>query len=182
MGGVRPRPAPQRNRSESLRGECRQLWRRECAVQRLCALAAFRHDRDSSDRAHDCASSEFLFDPNFLFGKNVPQTLYTWSWDGIGIYKWGVGIDLPKRFEFRFTQHPNIVRFGSRDQPLGHWRPNGLRGHTTPSASGDLRYAARWDRLRPAVVFGVRLPASRGRHGVAGASYSKLIVLPVPLW
>ena len=62
----------------------------------------------------------FFFDPNFLFGKNVPQTLYTWSWDGIGMeYKWGVGIDLPKRFEFRFTQHPNIQRFGSRDQPLG---------------------------------------------------------------
>ena len=62
----------------------------------------------------------FFFDPNFLFGKNVPQTLYTWSWDGIGMeYKWGVGIDLPKRFEFRFTQHPNIQRFGSRDRAAG---------------------------------------------------------------
>ncbi len=73
----------------------------------------------------------FFFDPNFLFGKNVPQTLYTWSWDGIGMeYKWGVGIDLPKRFEFRFTQHPNIARFGSRDQPLGPaWLgPNGPWG------------------------------------------------------
>ena len=73
----------------------------------------------------------FFFDPNFLFGKNVPQTLYTWSWDGIGMeYKWGVGIDLPKRFEFRFTQHPNIQRFGSRDQPLGPaWLgPNGPWG------------------------------------------------------
>jgi hypothetical protein len=73
----------------------------------------------------------FFFDPNFLFGKTVPQTLYTWSWDGIGMeYKWGVGIDLPKRFEFRFTQHPNIQRFGSRDQPLGPaWLgPNGPWG------------------------------------------------------
>jgi len=62
----------------------------------------------------------FFFDPNFLFGRNVPQTLYSWSWDAIGMeYKWGVGVDLPKRFEFRFTQHPNIQRFGSRDQPLG---------------------------------------------------------------
>jgi hypothetical protein len=62
----------------------------------------------------------FFFDPNFLFGRNVPQTLYTWSWDAIGMeYKWGVGVDLPKRFEFRFTQHPNIQLFGSRDQPLG---------------------------------------------------------------
>jgi hypothetical protein len=62
----------------------------------------------------------FFFDPNFLFGKNVPQTLYTWSWDGIGMEStWGVGVTLPKRFEFRFTAHPTIVRFGSRDQPLG---------------------------------------------------------------
>jgi hypothetical protein len=73
----------------------------------------------------------FFFDPNFMFGKNVPQTLYTWSWDGIGMeYKWGVGIDLPKRFEFRFTQHPNIQRFGARDEPLGPaWLgPNGPWG------------------------------------------------------
>jgi len=61
-----------------------------------------------------------FFDPTFLFGKNVPQYLYTWSWDGIGMeYKWGVGVDLPKRFEVRFTGHPVIQRFGSRDQPLG---------------------------------------------------------------
>ncbi len=73
----------------------------------------------------------FFFDPNFLFGKNVPQTLYTWSWDAIGMeYSWGVGIDLPKRFEFRFTQHPTIQRFGSRDQALGPaWLgPNGPWG------------------------------------------------------
>lgn len=61
-----------------------------------------------------------FYEPNFLFGKNLPQTLYTWSWSGIGMeFKWGVGIDLPKRFEFRFTTHPKLVRFGSRDQPLG---------------------------------------------------------------
>ncbi len=72
-----------------------------------------------------------FFDPDFLFGKNVPQTLYTWSWDAIGMeYKWGIGVNLPKRFEFRFTQHPNIQRFGSRDQPLGPaWLgPNGPWG------------------------------------------------------
>jgi hypothetical protein len=62
----------------------------------------------------------FFYEPNFLFGKNLPQTLYTWSWSGIGMeFKWGVGLDLPKRFEFRFTTHPKLVRFGSRDQPLG---------------------------------------------------------------
>ncbi len=27
----------------------------------------------------------FFYDPNFLFGRNVPQTLYTWSFDGIGM-------------------------------------------------------------------------------------------------
>ena len=62
----------------------------------------------------------FFFDPVFLFGKNVPHYLYTWSWSGIGMeYAWGVGVDLPKRFEVRFTGHPVIQRFGSRDQPLG---------------------------------------------------------------
>jgi hypothetical protein len=62
----------------------------------------------------------FFFDPTFLFGKNVPQYLYTWSWSGIGMeYAWGVGLDLPKRFEVRFTGHPTMLRFGARDQPLG---------------------------------------------------------------
>jgi hypothetical protein len=73
----------------------------------------------------------FFFDPNFLFGKNVPQTLYTWSWDGIGMeYAYGFGVNLPKRFEFRFTAHPNMARFGSRDEPLGPaWLgPNGPWG------------------------------------------------------
>jgi hypothetical protein len=61
-----------------------------------------------------------FYDPNFLFGKNLPGVLYTWSWSGIGMeYKWGIGIDLPKRFQFRYTNHPTIQRFGSRDQPLG---------------------------------------------------------------
>lgn len=61
-----------------------------------------------------------FFDPTFLFGKNVPQYLYTWSWSGIGMeYAWGVGYNLPKRFEVRFTGHPVIQRFGARDQPLG---------------------------------------------------------------
>src|SRR5581483_4217286 len=61
-----------------------------------------------------------FYEPNFLFGNNLPQVRYTWSWTGIGMeVKWGVGLDLPKRFQFRYTNHPTIVRFGSRDQPLG---------------------------------------------------------------
>jgi hypothetical protein len=72
-----------------------------------------------------------FFDPDFLFGKNVPQTLYTWSWDAIGMeFAYGGGIDLPKRFEVRFTAHPKIVRFGARDQFLGpaYLGPNGPWG------------------------------------------------------
>jgi hypothetical protein len=72
-----------------------------------------------------------FFDPTFLFGKNVPQYLYTWSWSGIGMeFDWGVGLDLPKQFEVRFTGHPEIQRFGARDQPLGpaYLGPNGPWG------------------------------------------------------
>ena len=46
--------------------------------------------------------------PAFLFGKNVPQTLYTWSPDAIA-----------KGFEFRVTQHFLFDRLGARDTNLG---------------------------------------------------------------
>lgn len=58
--------------------------------------------------------------PNVLFGKNLPQTLYTWSFDAIGMEtSWGGGINLPKGFELRVTQHFLFTRFGSRDKYLG---------------------------------------------------------------
>ena len=58
--------------------------------------------------------------PNFLFGKNVPQTLYTWSFDSIGIERsWGASIYIGKGFEARVTQHFLFERFGARDRPLG---------------------------------------------------------------
>lgn len=58
--------------------------------------------------------------PSFLFGKNVPKTLYTWSWDAIGIeHSWGAGIYLTKGFEFRITQHFLFDRLGARDKNLG---------------------------------------------------------------
>ena len=58
--------------------------------------------------------------PAFLFGKNVPKTLYTWSWDAIGIeHSWGAGIFLTKGFEFRITQHFLFERLGARDKNLG---------------------------------------------------------------
>ena len=58
--------------------------------------------------------------PTFLFGKTVPQTLYTWSPAAIGIeHSWGAGIYLNKGFEFRVTQHFLFERLGSRDRYLG---------------------------------------------------------------
>jgi hypothetical protein len=59
-------------------------------------------------------------EPRLLLGKNIPQTLYTWSWDAIGIeHSWGVSIYLGKGFEFRVTQHFLFDRLGSRDKNLG---------------------------------------------------------------
>ena len=58
--------------------------------------------------------------PSFLFGKNVPQTLYTWSPDAIGIeHSWGGGLYIGKGFEFRVTQHFLFDRLGARDTNLG---------------------------------------------------------------
>jgi hypothetical protein len=58
--------------------------------------------------------------PSFLFGKSIPQTLYTWSPDAIGIeHSWGLGVYLAKGFEFRVTQHFLFDRLGARDKNLG---------------------------------------------------------------
>jgi hypothetical protein len=74
----------------------------------------------------------FLFgEPKFLFGKNLPQTLYTWSPDAIGVERsWGAGIYLGKGFEVRVTQHSLFTRFGARDRNLGSadLGPNGPWG------------------------------------------------------
>jgi hypothetical protein len=69
--------------------------------------------------------------PNFLFGKNIPQTLYTWSFDAIGIeHSWGASIYLGKGFEARWTQHFLFDRLGARDAHLGtaDLGPNGPWG------------------------------------------------------
>lgn len=62
-----------------------------------------------------------VFDePRFLFGKNIPQTLYTWSFDAIGVeHSWGASIYLNKGFELRVTQHFLFGRLGSRNTNLG---------------------------------------------------------------
>jgi len=58
--------------------------------------------------------------PSFLFGKNVPHDLYTWSPDAIGIeHSWGLGVYLGRGFEFRVTQHFLFDRLGARDTHLG---------------------------------------------------------------
>jgi len=58
--------------------------------------------------------------PTFLFGKNLPKTLYTWSPDAIGIeHSWGAGIYIAKGFEFRVTQHFLFDRLGARATNLG---------------------------------------------------------------
>ena len=74
----------------------------------------------------------FLYgEPRFLFGKNLPQTLYTWSFDAIGVERsWGAGIYMGRGFEMRVTQHFLFSRFGARDRNLGDpdLGPNGPWG------------------------------------------------------
>jgi hypothetical protein len=86
-------------------------------------------------------------EPRFLFGKNVPQTLYTWSFDAIGVeHSWGAAIFLGKGFEMRVTQHFLFDRFGARDRNLGtaDLGPNGPWGRF--NAIGVRKYfgSRRW--------------------------------------
>lgn len=70
-------------------------------------------------------------EPRFLFGKNLPQTLYTWSFDAIGIeHSWGAAVYLGKGFDLRVTQHFLFDRVGARDRNLGvaDLGPNGPWG------------------------------------------------------
>jgi len=71
------------------------------------------------------------WEPRFLFGKNVPQNLYTWSFDAIGLeHSWGGAVYLGRGFEMRVTQHFLFERFGTRDRYLGaaDLGPNGPWG------------------------------------------------------
>ena len=70
-------------------------------------------------------------EPKFLFGRNLPQTLYTWSFDAIGVERsWGAAIYLNKGFELRITQHFLFDRLGARNTNLGaaDLGPNGPWG------------------------------------------------------
>jgi hypothetical protein len=76
----------------------------------------------------------FFGAPTFVFGKNVPQALYTWSFDGIGWERsWGAGIEIGHGFQARVTQHFLFQRFGVRDRYLGQadLGPNGPWGRYT---------------------------------------------------
>lgn len=86
-------------------------------------------------------------EPRFLFGRNVPQSLYTWSFDAIGVeHSWGAAIYLGKGFEARVTQHFLFDRFGARDRYLGaaDLGPNGPWGRY--NAIGVRKYfgSRRW--------------------------------------
>ena len=84
----------------------------------------------------------FLFgEPKFLFGKNLPQTLYTWSFAAIGVeHSWGAGIYLGKGFEMRVTGHAcSLVSgrvIGTWVQPT--WVQTGLGVATTRSVYGNI--------------------------------------------
>jgi len=73
-------------------------------------------------------------DLRFVFGKNIPQTLYTWSMAPIGFERsWGAGIYIGRGFEMRVTQHFLFHRLGDRDRYLGSadLGPNGPWGRYT---------------------------------------------------
>jgi len=72
---------------------------------------------------------KIFYDGKFIFGNNVPQFKYTWSWDGIGWEKaWGADVYLGRRFDLRVTQHFLFQRFGSRPLGPGYLGPNGPWG------------------------------------------------------
>src|SRR5262249_15591788 len=80
----------------------------------------------------------FFFTPTFSFGNNLPQESYTGSIAPIAFERSiGLGIDLPKNFEFRITQH-NVLwlaKYGSSLAPNDVRLPPGPYGlYTTIGA------------------------------------------------
>jgi hypothetical protein len=74
---------------------------------------------------------KIFYDGTFIFGKNVPQYLYTWSWDGIGWERaWGADVYLGRRFDFRVTQHLLLQNFRSSPLGPGYLGPNGPWGRS----------------------------------------------------
>ena len=66
----------------------------------------------------------FFGAPTFVFGKNIPQTLYTWSPAAIGWERsWGAGIEMGRGLDLSVSQHFLFQRFGARDRYLGQAPP-----------------------------------------------------------
>lgn len=61
----------------------------------------------------------FFIEPRFFFGKTVPQRQYTFSAEPIAMERTvGVGIELPRNFELRWSQH-SVQYFGKYNGTLG---------------------------------------------------------------
>ena len=74
---------------------------------------------------------KFEATPTFAMGKNVPQYLYTWSFQAIGMERsWAAAIDLPNRFDIRVTQHFLWWR-GDANLGPAYLGPNGPWGRYT---------------------------------------------------
>jgi hypothetical protein len=72
---------------------------------------------------------KIFWNPTFVFGNNVPQYKYTWSWDGIGWERqWGADVYLGRRFDLRLTQQYLFERFSSRPLGPAYLGPNGPWG------------------------------------------------------
>ncbi len=93
---------------------------------------------------------KFEYSPTLIFGKNIPQTLYTWSWQWIGMEQWWVaGVDLPKGFDFRMTQHFLMVQGGASKGPA-YLGPNGPWGrYTTIGVRKTFGTYRDWDGAHP---------------------------------
>jgi len=79
-----------------------------------------------------------FFEPRSWFGNTLPQRDYNWSGNPLAIERIvGMGIELPKNFEFRLTNHA-VTSFGEYanklsitdggpDKPLGRYSTVGVR-------------------------------------------------------
>jgi hypothetical protein len=79
-----------------------------------------------------------FFEPRAWFGSTLPQRDYTWGGNPIALERiLGMGIELPKNFEFRLTNHA-VTSFGQYsnklsitdggpDKPLGRYSTVGVR-------------------------------------------------------
>lgn len=61
----------------------------------------------------------FFYEPRFFFGSNIPQVQYTASFQPLAMERsLGLGVELPKHFELRVTNH-SVISFDPFDRILG---------------------------------------------------------------